>query len=510
MINKKQAGAAAFDTARFTGKLEELSALELAAAIKSRQVSPLEVIEYFEKRIITRNPSINAFVYEKFDYAKKAAAELSQKLSKGFEGGVFAGVPFALKDFLPTKKGWKSTHGGVKSYTRVDDADSEFCKAMEGAGAIAVGKTNAPAFGFSGTCDNALYGPTLSPFDRRCNSGGSSGGSAAAVADGLVPIAQGTDGGGSLRIPAAWCNCYGFKASIGTIPQINRPDGWAASHPYCFDGGITKTVEDAAALLNLMARYDPRDPHSCPRAKKDYVALSSASIEGMKIGFTPDFGIYPVDSEVAAIVENAAFALDQAGAKVSYIKPKIPYSVNELADLWCLSISIDTAIELDQLKKRGIDLVGDHRAELPESFIYWNEQAAKTTIQDYYHFNEVRTALLDAQEDIFSEYDIIISPTTACVPVPNSPIRGATEGPSSINGIKLERRIGYCETFIENFTGNPAASAPAGLTNQGLPVGMQIIGKKFRDEDVLAVSRAFEKLRPWRQNYTIAHNRSLD
>ncbi len=495
---------------RSNGNLEQLSALELANEIKSKAVSPLEVITYFEERIKGRNPSLNAFVYEKFDYAKKEAAKLTKRLCKDSPRlGVFFGVPFALKDFLPSKKGWQCSHGGVKSYMRTDTEDSTFCSAMERAGGIAIGKTNAPAFGFSGTCDNVLYGPTANPFNTLYNSGGSSGGSAAAVADGLVPIAEGGDGGGSIRIPSAWCSCYGFKASVGTVPQVIRPDGWAASHPFCVNGGITKTVDDAAALLTLMARYDPRDPHSVPHRKKDYPRLADASIEGMRIGFTPDFGIFPVEDEIFEITRRAALAFSEAGAKVSYIKPKIPYTANELAELWCLSISIDTAIELADLKRNGLDLLGDHRDELPEAFCYWNERAAKTTVFDYYRFHEIRTALLDMQEDIFSDYDIILSPVTVCGPVLNAKKFGATEGPEEVNGVTLERRIGYCETFIENFTGNPAASVPIGLTVKGLPAGMQIIGRKFRDEDVLAVSKTFERLRPWRQYYKTAHDRTV-
>ncbi len=491
---------------KFNDKLEELSASELARFVRSGKVSPKEVIRYFRQRIETLNPGLNAFVYTKFDYAEAEAEKLEAMLARGEDIGDFGAVPFGLKDFLPSKKGWTSSHGGVPSYVRTDDEDSEFCAAMERAGGISVGKTNAPAFGFSGACDNVLYGPTSNPFSLKHNSGGSSGGSAAAVAAGLVPISEGSDGGGSIRIPAAWCLCYGFKASIGTIPQIIRPDGWAASHPYCFNGGITKTVEDAAILLNHMARFDPRDPHSIPRPKKDYRQLMNRGIEGMKIGFTPDFGIFPVEEEIASICGEAAFSLANAGAKVSFIKPRIPYTVNELAELWCLSISIDTAIELSLLREKGIDLAGTHSDELPEAFLYWNEIAAKSDIFDYYKFNTVRTAILDAQEEIFKDFDILISPTTVCPPVLNSE-SGETQGPEYVNGIKLERRIGYCETFIENFTGNPAASIPAGLTKSCLPVGMQIIGKKFRDEDVLAVSKAFENIRPWRQYYEIARLR---
>ena len=181
--------------------LEALSAAELGREIGTGHITPTEVIEHFVRRIEARNPSLNAFVYTKFEYALAEAKKLEARLARGEEIGPFAGVPFALKDFLPSKTGWTNSHGGVRSLIREDPFDSEFCRAMEAAGGIAVGKTNAPAFAFRGTCDNKLYGPTSTPFDTRYNSGGSSGGSAAAVADGLVPIAEGSDGGGSIRCP---------------------------------------------------------------------------------------------------------------------------------------------------------------------------------------------------------------------------------------------------------------------------------------------------------------------
>ena len=212
-------------------ELERLSAAELGRLIRAGHVTPTEAVSFFAARIERRNPSLNAFVYTRIEDALQAAKQLEQRLHDGEDPGPFAGVPFALKDFLPSKRGWTNSHGGVRSLIREDPFDSEFCRAMELAGGVALGKTNAPAFAFRGTCDNKLYGPTSTPFDVRYNSGGSSGGSAAAVADGMIPIAEGSDGGGSIRIPAAWCGCFGFKASVGTIPSICRPDGWTATHP---------------------------------------------------------------------------------------------------------------------------------------------------------------------------------------------------------------------------------------------------------------------------------------
>lgn len=487
-------------------ELEKLSGVALGNEVRNGHITPTEVIRYFQERIEKRDPSLNAFTYTKFDDAFSEAKALEEKLLRHEEVGPLAGVPVGLKDFLPSKKGWTNSHGGVKSLIREDPEDSMFYIAARQAGAIAVGKTNAPAFAMRGTCDNYLYGPTGNPFDTRYNSGGSSGGSAAAVADGMLPIAEGSDGGGSIRIPSAWCGCFGFKASVGTIPSICRPDGWTATHPYCFNGAITRTVTDSAVMLNYMARYNPRDPLSLDHGKRDFTELMKKPIRNWKIAFTTDFDVFPVDPEVAEIVRGAARKLEAAGASIEPVHFSFRHTQNEFAELWCRSISIDTAIDMELWKKEGIDLVRDHRDELPEEFIYWNELALRSTVMDYRYFNELRTEMLDAMQDIFDTYDIILSPVTICPPVLNA-TDGNTRGPLEMNGEKLEPLIGFCETYFSNFTGNPAASVPAGLTKTGLPVGMQIIGKKFRDEDVFAVAKTFEDIAPW--SYEIPYGRKV-
>ena len=486
--------------------LENLSGVELGREVSEGHITPTEVIDYFAERIEKRNSGINAFVYTKFDDARAEAKKLEARMARGEDVGPLAGVPVGLKDFLPSKKGWTNSHGGVKSLIRVDEADSVFYDSAVRAGAVAVGKTNAPAFAFRGTCDNKLYGPTRNPYNTEYNSGGSSGGSAAAVADGLVPISEGSDGGGSIRIPSAWCSCFGFKASVGTIPSVCRPDGWMATHPYCFNGAITRTVLDSAVMMNYMAYHDPRDPLSLDRGKRDFTELMKKPIKGLKIAFTADFDIFTVDPEVAGIVEAAAHRLEEAGAIVEQVHFGFKHSQNDFANLWCRSICIDTAIDMELWKKEGFDLVRDHRDELPEEFIYWNEEALRSSIMDYRYFNELRTEILDEQENIFEKYDIIISPVTICPPVKNAS-DGNTKGPEMMNGQRIEPLIGFCETFFENFAGNPAASVPAGLTATGLPVGMQIIGKKFLDEDVFAAAHAFEEISPW--NYDIPYGREI-
>ena len=485
-------------------ELERLSGLELGALVNKGEIKPSEVIEYFERRIEARNSSLNAFVYTKFDDAYEEARKLEERIMSGEDAGPLAGVPVGLKDFLPSKKGWTNSHGGVKSLIMEDVEDSEFYKAARRAGCIAVGKTNAPAFGFRGTCDNKLYGPTRNPFNTEYNSGGSSGGSAAAVADGMLTIAEGSDGGGSIRIPSAWCQCFGFKGSVGTVPSICRPDAWTATHPFCFNGAITKTVTDGAVMMNYMAHYDPKDPFSLPHPKRDFTELMKKPVKDWRIAFTPDFDIFAVDPEIERIVTEAAYKFEQAGAHVDRVHFGFKHTSDEFADLWCRSISIDTSLDLYYWKKAGLDLVGDHREELPEEFIYWNEKAFNSSVLDYRLFNDMRTEILDCQEKIFEDYDLILSPVTVCPPVKNADDMN-TKGPEFVNGVKTEQLIGFCETFLVNFTGNPAASIPAGLTSEGLPVGLQIIGKKFRDEDVLAASYAFEQIAPW--NYDIPHNR---
>ncbi len=259
-------------------------------------------------------------------------------------------------------------------------------------------------------------------------------------------------------------------------------------------------------MLNYMAVYDPRDPLSLDHGWRDFTELMKRPIKGWKIAFTADFDVFTVDREVSGIVEAAAHRLEEAGADVEDVHFNFKHTQNDFAKLWCRSICVDTAIDMELWKKEGFDLVRDHREELPEEFIYWNKEALNSNIMDYRYFNELRTEILDAQQDIFEKYDIIVSPVTICPPVKNAS-DGNTKGPEELNGRKIEPLIGFCETFFENFTGNPAASVPAGLTCKGLPVGMQIIGKKFRDEDVFAVAHAFEEISPW--GYEIPYGRKI-
>ena len=360
------------------------------------------------------------------------------------------------------------------------------------------------------TCPlNALRLPLACPLAALPpkNTGGSSGGGAAAVGDGLLPFAEGTDGGGSIRIPASWCGVYGYKASFGRVPAVMRPNAFAASSPFLFEGPLTRTVEDAALAMTALAGYNPRDPFSLDD-QIDFMAATRRSIKGWKIAYSPNFDVYPVDKRVAEIVGKAVKAFEEAGAHVEEVKVGIQRPQQELSDLWCRLIIPTSVAACESFKSLGIDLLGEHRDDFPPEYLEWVERAYKISALDSVRDQESRTEVYDAIQDVLDNYDLLVTPTLACLPVDNTD-DGNTRGPTQINGEKVDPLIGWCLTYFVNFSGNPAASIPAGLSEDGLPVGMQIIGRRHADADVLAASAAFERIRPWRDTYEICASRPL-
>lgn len=464
-------------------KFENMSGTQIGCLVQHKEISPVEVTEYFLKRISDRNKHINAFVYIDEDSALNEARQLEYRIMHGEQVGLFAGVPIALKDFLDSKIGWNHTKGGVKSLLLPDLKNSQFYSAAKRAGAIALGKTNSPSFGFSGTCDNKLFGPTKNPFDTMFNSGGSSGGTAAAVADGLIPLGEGGDAGGSIRIPAAWCNCFGFKASANAVESFWGPDGLKVTHPCCTNGAITKTVNDSAAILGYMTGIN-------------YMSMRNRSIKGMKIGVTYDFNLYPKDDRMVELIKKTCKQLEEAGTIIEPIDFEFHYTLNEFAELWCKSISIGTAIELEYYKNKfGIDLYGYNSEDVSEEFLHWNNIAKSSTIFDFVVWRDMLNDIKKNFNNIFNKYDLIVSPVTCCMPVLNK-TNGNTRGPELIDDIEINNVIGFAETFLVNFIGNPAASIPIGYIDN-LPVGMQIIGNAKGDKDVFTLSYALENLQPW-------------
>ena len=477
------------------------SAAEIGNLVQKQEVSPTEVLQECEKRRSEINPKVNAVVYTKFEEAYEVAKLQEEILARNWYLGPFAGVPVLLKDFLPAKRGWTASHGGVKSLITVDDTDCTFWKAAESLGCIAVGKTNAPSFGFRGTTYNKMYGNTHNPFNLDYNSGGSSGGSCAAVGSRMVPLASCGDAGGSTRVPSAWCSTFGFKPSAGLVPSVCRPDAWAATHPYCCDGPTSRTVLDSALIMEKMMAYDPKDPISVPIPHKQFSELMKKDIRGMNIAVTHDFNIFSVvDPEIKASVDKVAKLLESAGAIVDYVNFDFKYSVDEMVDAWLRSISVDSALDLHIMKETtGFDLLGDHAEDLPAQFIEWTNKAFSSTMLDYRKFHDIRTSILDSNLAVLNNYDIILAPVTSCMPVLNTP--EDTKGPESMEGETVEQLIGFCQTWIQNMTGNPAASVPAGLGTNNLPIGVQVIGRRYFDEDVYRVAYTIEQMMPWADYY---------
>jgi len=487
-------------------ELAYTSAADLAQLIRDGELAPTELLESVIERIEERNPELNAVVFKGYDDARRAAAHAERALSTLDDIPPLHGVPTLMKDLFDFKPGWPATFGGIPALAdQVIDAYCMFAERVEQAGAIIVGKTNSPVMGMRGTCDNPLFGPSRNPFDTSKNTGGSSGGSAAAVADGLVPFAEGTDAGGSIRIPAAWCGVYGFKGSWGRVPAPLRPNAFGGTSPFVAEGPITRTVGDAALVMSVLSGYDSRDPYALTDTP-DLMSSLGGDLVGKRIAYSPDFGVYPVDPQVADTVATAVRAFEEAGAVVEEVDIAIPYDHNELADLWCRMIAPINISTIEGLKAGGIDLLGEHRASMPPEYVRRIEAGYRLSVADLGRDQAMRTTVNDAVQSVLDGYDLLVTPTLSTQQVDNTD-DGDTMGPSIVNGAEVERLIGWCMTYFLNFTGHPAASIPAGLIEDRLPVGMQIIGGRYDDVGVLRASHVFEQLRPWAPTYELCRTR---
>ncbi len=479
--------------------LADLGAAEAARLVRMHSVSPLELVDSAIARLTARNPALNAFVFTDFDRARDRARRIGEAVMRGGGQGILAGVPTAMKDLFDSRPGWPTTFGGVPALRHTMPRHTTAYPArIESEGAVLLGKTNSPVFGFRGTCDNPLFGPTRNPFDLARNSGGSSGGSAAAVAAGMVAVAGATDAGGSIRIPAAWCGVYGFQPSFGRVPVMVRPNAFAGTGPFQYEGPVSRSVEDAALVMQAIAGHDPRDPFSLD-APVDYQGALRRGVGGMKIGYTPDFGTFPVDPRIRQTLEEALAAFAGAGVQVIRVHPKLPCSQREMSDLWCRIKSVGTLGVMENFKAQGIDLLTDHRDELPAAFLHWLDVARRMTPLQMGADQVMRTRICDAVMASMEGLDALACPTVCAMPVRNGD-DGLTAGPTRIEGVEVDPLIGWCPTYLTNFSGQPSASLPAGMAD-GLPVGLLLIGRRLADTDVLALSAAFERARPWKAIY---------
>lgn len=480
-----------------TAELRRLPAGNLADLVRMGEVTPTAVVEAHLDRIEARNDRLTAFITVAGDHARERAREIESALEAGESVGPLASVPVALKDLTGFRKGLRHTFGCRAFSDNVATHTAGFVERLEDAGAIVVGKTNTPEFGHKPVTDNLLVGPTSNPFDLARNAGGSSGGSAAAVADGMVPIGQGGDAAGSVRIPAAFCGVYGIKPSFGRIPGSARPDAFRHHSPFIDKGVMTRSVGDAALVLSVMTGPDPRDPFSLPDDGTDYLAAPDRPIDGWSIAYSPDLGTFPVAEAVNEEVEDALSAFEDAGATVDSVTIDLGAPLETLAErtrfglMQAFSAKVADSIE----RHSGVDFLGDDADDVPREFRERIRAGRELSPVDLGRMDEVRTGIYDGIQDVFAEYDLLVTPTVSVPPFRNDSLDDVR-----VDGEEVDPRAGWLLTWPFNMTGHPAASVPAGSVDD-LPVGMQVVGPRFGDGVVLAASAAVERQRPWTEAY---------
>lgn len=452
-----------------------LSAIELRDRYRRRELSPVEVTEAVLRRIDRLNPKLNAFVTVTPDLALAQARAAEQAYASDMAGPL-AGIPISIKDLTPTK-GIRTSRGSLMDPEWIPDEDPPFVERAYAAGAVMLGKTNTPELGWKGDSGNRVYGPTHNPWRLGRTAGGSSGGAAAAVAAGLGPLAQGSDGAGSIRIPAAFCGIFGHKPSFGLVPQSPSSAVGDLSHL----GPMTRTVRDAALLLNVVAGADPRDRLSwSPPAAIDYLAACDGGVAGLRVAWSPDLGYAHVAPNILTVIETAAKRFAELGAQVEQVDPAIGNPWPILDVLWSSAMAGYFHGRLDQLRDKldpGLLNVVAHgqtfsAAELADALIRRNEYAQGVRL-------------------FMEPYDLLLTPT---LPI-TAFAAGADEPPP--DQASDDAPIEWTPfSYPFNLTGQPAATVPCGFID-GLPVGLQIVGRWRDDATVFRAAAAFEAIAPW-------------
>lgn len=475
-------------------------AVELLRLMHARELSPVELVDGYLGRISREGSAVNAFVTVLAAEARALARDAERKIVEGRIDGALLGLPIAVKDAGAEKRGVRHTNGSLVFKDNVSSADSLQVERIERAGGIVLGKTNTPELGHRGTTDNKLVGPTSTPFAPGWNAGGSSGGSAAAVAGGFAAVAQGSDGGGSVRIPAALCGCVGLIATWGRVPVRSRPNAFAARTPFIHLGTFGRTVGDAALLLRSLAGPDPGDPSCLPDDGCTFDVPTSPKLDGIRVGYVPTLDYFQVEDEVAQVVEAAVRKLVSVGAVVDLAELGLPGSPDELVAIWRDWTGVQQALAFDELATEGHDLFGRDRKLLSPHVAAMAERGASLNAVQIEAYSLVRTRVVDAFSRFFRRYDVLVSPTVGVASIRNRS-DGETIGPAAVNGVPVDTLLGWCLTFPTNFVGLPAASVPAGFTSTGFPVGLQIVGPRFGDDQVLLVARGLEVASPWDTSY---------
>lgn len=471
------------------GEICQMDTTTLARRIAAKELSPVEVVDAVLDRLDRLDPTLHMFTTVVPDQAREQAKQVEVEIAAGGAAKPLVGVPTGVKDLISTK-GIRTASGSFAYADFVPDEDDVVVERIKAAGAIVIGKTQVPEFGYSGTGQTPLGEPTRNPWRLDRTSGGSSAGTGAAVATGVGPFSLGSDGGGSIRIPASFCGVYGIKPTMGRVPlypgtKDHRFPGFSSWESLEHIGPLSRTVADAALVLSVIAGYDDRDRLSLPTDDTDWLRAVDGDLRGVRVAYSADLGYAAVDPEVRRVVERAATVFERdLGCTVERADPgwEDPYDAL-LPLVVCESDLAGMRRMADELGER----MSPHLVDVLR--LDWTaEQLTDAVVR--------RKAVYNAAWRFFRSYDLLLTPTLA---VP--PFEHGLQGPPTIDGREVDAFYWLSFTFPFNFTGQPAATVPAGFTEDGLPVGLQIVGRRLDDALVLRASAAFETAAPWRDRW---------
>ncbi len=451
-------------------------ATELLRLLRAKSLSPVELMRAVLERIDRLNPTVNAICTLAADAALDAAKQAEAAIVRGDARGALPGLPVTIKDLAYTK-GMRSMFGSFIHEHLVPQHDPPFVRRLKGAGAIVIGKTTTPEFGWKAIGDSPLTGITRNPWNTQTTSGGSSAGAGVAAALGFGPIHQGSDGAGSIRVPASFCGIFGLKPSYGRVPMWPVSNADYTSHT----GPMTRTVADAALMLSVMAGPDDWDRTSLEGAPADYVGELGRGVKGPRIAFSPNLGSLRVDDDVASVVRDAVRAFEAAGARVDEVDPRFTDSSRTVRVMWSAHMAGNNGKYLEQWRSR-----------MDPGFVACIEDGLRVTMREYVEARGQKLAQWDAMRPLWETYDFLVTPTVSVAALPVGALNPPHWPQHAWDWLDW---ASFSYPF--NFTGQPASTVPAGFTPGGLPVGLQIVGRRFADLAVLQASAAFEQVRPW-------------
>ena len=451
------------------------SALELRQMMRNKEVSPLEVLDATFKRLDQVEPKLNAFLDVTEKQARIDAEAAEKAIMSGEEIGELCGLPLSVKDLIAVK-GARLTFGSRAFGDNISDVDAPAVERVRAAGAVIIGKTTTSEFGCKGVGDSPLTGITPNPWNLERTPGGSSCGAAASIAAGVTAFGFGTDGGGSVRIPASFTGLFGIKGQFGRVPVFPT----SATPTLAHIGPLARTVRDAALLLKVASGFDPRDPGAVSQAVPDFVAACDKPAKGLKIAWSPTLGYAKPSPEVLKITEQAAKVFEHLGCGVT--------TVEKVFDADPLPIFMAEFFAGVGTRLRPV--LEDTRELLDPAVALMLEDALGQDMGAYYSSVFQRYDLRTKVATFFEDYDLLLTPT---LPVPAFGV--GLDGPPGYSRENAFAWIYY--TYPFNLTGLPAASIPAGFTEDGMPVGLQIVGRHLMETDILAAAAAFEAAQPW-------------